>query len=560
MKNTGKRRLGILAVFILAVLFAAAAVLFCFHGREAEAAKAPKQLASVTAVYTGDTVLVGRSIDLKKLTVMGLYTDGTYEQVKDYALSTYVVTQAGRNPIVLTSGGVSTTFYVNGKKVQNLTASYTKGTVTVGEQFNRDDLLVYVFYSDGTNEKITDYILSGTLVSNVGRNEFTVFYEDKSVKFFITGTAERKPRSIFATYSGGPVIVGNAPKREDFYVTVFYNDNTTEQTKAFELTPTVIGKEGENTVVVSFGGVSQEVKIMGLAKTVASITAEYKGLPVVIGKTIAPEDIKVTATFNDGSKDTVTNFTLSSSVVYKIGDNLITVFCGSAVAYINVRGVEAEIIDYSNSVEKLIRKGNRYAMVQIALNGKVDAKQILVEEVEDELVQKAVRRIVRTDKYMAFEVTLDDPDMDKYLPMTMKVSVPVGYDRENFSVFYTPNKKTIMAEMNGEFLKDGMYEFKMFQPGTYIIADCTEQIYVETLELEKTEMTLRVGRSASLDPVIYPYTATDKRVSYSSSRPYIVSVSKEGTLEALQPGTAIITVEALDGSGKRCRMVVTVRE
>ena len=100
----------------------------------------------------------------------------------------------------------------------------------------------------------------------------------------------------------------------------------------------------------------------------------------------------------------------------------------------------------------------------------------------------------------------------------------------------------------------------MFQPGTYIIADCTEQIYVETLELEKTEITLRVGRSASLDPVIYPYTATDKRVSYSSSRPYIVSVSKEGTLEALQPGTAVITVEAQDGSGKRCRMIVNVKE
>lgn len=552
MQNTGKR-LG-----LLAVLAAVVALLFCFQGRKAEAAE--KRLSSVTAVYTGDTVLAGRSIDLKKLTVMGLYTDGTYAPVKDYALSTYVVADAGRNPIVLTSGGVSTIFYVNGKKVQSLTASYTKGTVTVGQQFHRDDVTVYVYYSDGTNEKITDYILSGTLVSKVGQNEFTVFYEDKSVKFTVTGTAERKPTSIYAAYTGGAVIVGNAPDRKNFYVTVFYNDNTTEQTTAFEITPTVIGKEGENTVVVSFGGVSQEVKIMGLAKTVASITAEYKGLPVVIGQTIASEDIKVTATFNDGSKDTVTNFTLSSSVVYKIGDNLITVFCGSAVAYMNVRGVEAEIIDYNNRAEKVIWSGSRYSRVQIAVNSKVKPDQVVITEVDGGLVQKAMRRIVRSDKYIAFEVSLDDPELDRFLPMTMKVSVPAGYDRENFAVFYTPNRKTIMAEMNGEFLKDGMYEFKMFQPGTYIIADCTQMIYIETLELEQTELTMRVGRTASLDPVIYPFTATNKTLTYTSSRPQTVSVSKEGTLQALQPGAAIITVEAQDGSGKRCRLVVYVKE
>ena len=539
------------------LLLAFAAVLLCFRGKEAEAAE--KRLASVTAVYTGDTVLVGRSIDLSKLTVMGLYTDGTYEKIKDYVLSTYVITQAGRNAITLTSGGVSTVFYVDGKKVQFLTASYAQSTVTVGEQIKREDLSVHVYYSDGTSEKITDYILTSTLVSKIGANEFTVAYEDKTVKFTVIGKEERKPKSLLASYFGQPVIVGNAPKREDFYVTVIYSDNTIERTEAFELTPPVISKAGSNTVVVSFGGLSQDVVIQGLSKDVVSITAEYKGLPVIIGKTVAMEDIIVTATFNDGSKDTVTNFTLSGSVIYNIGDNLITVFCGGAVAYINVRGVEAEIIDYTNSVEKVIRSGSRYSRVQIALNSKVDAKDVLIEEVDEELIRGAVRRIIKSDKYMAFEVSFADPELDHFLPMTMKVSVPLGYDREKFAVFYTPNRKTIMAEMNGEFLRDGTYEFKMFQPGTYIIADCTEQVYIETLELDKTELTLRVGRSASLDPAIYPHTATNKTLSYSSSNPRVVTVSKDGLLTAVQTGTAVITVEAQDGSGKRCRLIVYVR-
>lgn len=383
-------------------------------------------------------------------------------------------------------------------------------------------------------------------------------YESKTAKFSVTGKEERKPRSMFARYKGSAVIVGNAPKREDFYVSVFYNDNTVEQITEFELTPSVIQNEGSNVVVVSYGEFSYEVKIQGLAKKVMSIQAEYTGFPMIIGKTIATEDIKVTATFNDGTKDTVTNFTLSSSVVYKIGDNLITVFCDGKTARINVRGVEAEIINYGNSAQAFIRDGSSYTRVKLAVGGKADPELVQINKVSAGLVQKAMRRLVQTDKYIAFEVSFDDPEMDKYLPMTMKVSVPSGYDIENFGVFYTPNRKTIMAQMNGEFLSDGYYEFKMFQPGTYIVADCTPLIYVETLVFEEDAISLRVGRSYSLDPVILPHTATNKEVTYTSSRPKIVSVSEYGTIKAWKTGTALITVEATDGSGKHCTLRVNV--
>jgi len=71
---------------------------------------------------------------------------------------------------------------------------------------------------------------------------------------------------------------------------------------------------------------------------------------------------------------------------------------------------------------------------------------------------------------------------------------------------------------------------------------------------------LRVGRSYSLDPEILPHTATNKEVSYTSSRPQIVSVSEYGTLKGLKTGTSIITIEAKDGSGKSCKLRVSVVE
>lgn len=551
MKQQGKNRYG-----ILMLLFIATVLFMMIPERKAEAAT--KKLASITAVYTGDTVLVGNSIDLKKLTVMGLYSDGSYERIKDYSLSTYVVEKAGTNTVTVFCDGVTASFYIEGKEIFTMSAYYEDSYVTVGQLLDLKKVKLFVYYSDGSDEHVTDFVLSGTYVNKVGENEFTVYYAGKSTKFSVTGKSVKKPYMMYAFYFGDNVIVGNAPKREDFHVSILYTDNSIEEVTEYEITPSVIQKEGSNTVIVSYGDLSEEVKIYGISRTVEEITAEYVGLPVVVGKAVDMKDIKVTATFNDGSKDTVTNFTLSGSMIYEIGDNIIAVFCGGAMTYINVRGVEAEIIDYDNGSEGFIRNGDDYSWIKIAVGKKVKPEFVSITKLDNALVKKAMNRIVKTDKYLTFKVSLADPELDNNLPMTVKVTVPKGYDKKNFAVLYTPNNKTIMAEMNGEFLKDGSYEFKMFQPGTYIIADCTPLILVETLVFEEEELTLKVGRNYSLEPVIRPHEATNKKVEYSSTRPQIVSVDENGMLTAHAKGTAIIRVEAKDGSGKSCKLRVKV--
>ena len=219
MRDKMKKKFGIWMLFCILT------VVFCvIPGRKAEAAD--KRLSSITAVYTGESVLVGHTVDLEKLTVMGLYTDGSYVKLKDYALSTYTVTVPGNNVIRVTSDGVTGTFTVTGKKVMSLTAFYEQASVTIGESLDREKLTVQVFYSDGTGEKVKDYALSHTTVASLGRNEFSVTYEGTTTKFYVTGKEEKKPVSLYASYNGPAVIVGNPPKLEDFYVTVFYNDNT----------------------------------------------------------------------------------------------------------------------------------------------------------------------------------------------------------------------------------------------------------------------------------------------------------------------------------------------
>lgn len=67
---------------------------------------------------------------------------------------------------------------------------------------------------------------------------------------------------------------------------------------------------------------------------------------------------------------------------------------------------------------------------------------------------------------------------------------------------------------------------------------------------------LRQGKSATLKASISPSKATNKKVTWSSSNPSIVRVSKSGTITGIGNGSAVITVKAVDGSGVRRSVTV----
>ena len=188
MGSFKKRRVCLVLAFLAFV-----SVLILPQVKKAQAAE--KRLVSLTAVYTGGTVLVNHSIDLEKLTVMGLYSDGSYEKIKDYSLSAYGITESGTNLITVSYEGVNTYFTVQGKSVLILSAYYEQASVTVGEQLDRDKISVYAYYSDGTNERLTNYTLASTAVTKIGTNDFYVIYEGKTAKFSVVIDSRPASRS-----------------------------------------------------------------------------------------------------------------------------------------------------------------------------------------------------------------------------------------------------------------------------------------------------------------------------------------------------------------------------
>ncbi len=82
---------------------------------------------------------------------------------------------------------------------------------------------------------------------------------------------------------------------------------------------------------------------------------------------------------------------------------------------------------------------------------------------------------------------------------------------------------------------------------------------VSSITLNKQKMMLIVGRKETLQAVVKPDTAVNKKVIWSSSNPEIATVSTNGELTARKEGIVTITAKTED-RGKEASCTVTVQE
>ena len=95
------------------------------------------------------------------------------------------------------------------------------------------------------------------------------------------------------------------------------------------------------------------------------------------------------------------------------------------------------------------------------------------------------------------------------------------------------------------------------------VAGCEEKIEppatvpVTGVSLNKTTLSLVEGASEALTATVAPDNATNKSVSWKTSDAGVATVDNNGTVAAVKPGTATITVTTADG-GKTATCAVTV--
>ena len=91
----------------------------------------------------------------------------------------------------------------------------------------------------------------------------------------------------------------------------------------------------------------------------------------------------------------------------------------------------------------------------------------------------------------------------------------------------------------------------------YVNDESASFVFVRSISMDAAR-TIAIDDWVNLDVTILPANASNPALGWRSSAPEIVSVSEDGTLMALTSGSAVITAEALDGSGKSASCTVTV--
>ena len=94
-------------------------------------------------------------------------------------------------------------------------------------------------------------------------------------------------------------------------------------------------------------------------------------------------------------------------------------------------------------------------------------------------------------------------------------------------------------------------------PGNDVTLTTAYATLVNEVSLDKTELALTVGDTQTLTATITPNDANNKNVSWSSDKPSVATVDKNGNVTAVAVGTANITVKTVDGE-KTAVCVVTV--
>lgn len=90
------------------------------------------------------------------------------------------------------------------------------------------------------------------------------------------------------------------------------------------------------------------------------------------------------------------------------------------------------------------------------------------------------------------------------------------------------------------------------------------QVYVERIELDKTERTMYVGETALLKPTVYPTNASNKQVAWEveqcQDRYIPCTITQEGFATALKPGKITYVVRPQDGADVATKVLITVKD
>lgn len=171
------------------------------------------------------------------------------------------------------------------------------------------------------------------------KSEDIILKQNGEVEVISTDEPGRSISEITAYLKNNNIFLGDVLSREDFEVkgTTVAGDSVTIDEFSFSPSEVV---EGKNVVTVDYRGLTSEVNFLAHIPKIVSITATYLGEDIMVGDEISKDDIRVTATYDDGQVKNIDDFRIQPTVCSKEGANEIKVLHKQWSDSISVNAVE----------------------------------------------------------------------------------------------------------------------------------------------------------------------------------------------------------------------------
>jgi len=174
----------------------------------------------------------------------------------------------------------------------------------------------------------------------------------------------------------------------------------------------------------------------------------------------------------------------------------------------------------------------------------------------------ALKKTIETEYHIPaeyediFNATLSHSDGKTFVAATMRGWQKKAYCRSSgkeiwaktFRIEPTAEEKQKLFALYYDIIKSHVPE----------LADAEPVYDVDTVTMDKTELSLAVGDTAQLTAVCTPDTAEDLTVTWTSSDESIATVDGTGLVTAVASGTAVITATSNDESSVTATCTVTV--
>ncbi len=417
------------------------------------------------------------------------YDDNYSERTTSFSVTDKVVTKADSNLYTVMAFGFTDTFYVSGKSVSAIAVDYSRYIYTVGNAPDERDVTVTAYYSDNTREIVTkDFTLSPSVLEKPGTQEITVSYFGQSTTFSVVAKEPADLKQLDVFYKGDKIYNNMEISRSDLTVNAIYTDNSSERITTYELLTDVFPYPGEQKLTVSYRGQNATVSVMVNPLELKSLRAKYVGDDVFIGTEYDPKYLYVYATYNNNKEIRTDEYKVYNKIIRYIGDNTIKIYLGDLSTSVTIVGCEVGEPDFTYVSSVSFNSNNFDVTIDTAIPRILETDVTAAKKISKAKLKHLYRLLgTKSENYLGFSYGFEDNNNEKYLPMTVRISLPEPFEPAYTELYYSPNNKSILGCMNKMAIDERTLQVTIFKAGTYMLVYDPDRYAVEETPEDEEE-------------------------------------------------------------------------